>query len=127
MSTSSRKFRELLPEADQLSAIEWYRVIRDYSFAENYESREWLDFIVRNRVCVACGRPASDPHHIFSGTFGAGTSDAFAVPVCRECHSKHQDTPQFKVYCMFIWMLIINEALLNGDIGPLRLREPGQS
>ena len=50
---------------------------------------EWL----RTRPCCICSHLAAEPHHVrkrADGGTGLKPSDAWAVPVCRDCHAHLQ-------------------------------------
>ena len=57
-----------------------------------YSNPRYLDY-VRTLPCADCGKPGpSDPHHEswIDGTRAGGKpDDAFALPLCRVCHTLH--------------------------------------
>ncbi|MDX7987843.1 DUF968 domain-containing protein [Xenorhabdus sp. 12] len=59
-----------------------------------WRNEHWLQW-VKSQPCIACQRPADDPHHIIGhGQGGMGTKahDLFCLPLCRACHNElHRD------------------------------------
>ncbi|MDX7992368.1 DUF968 domain-containing protein [Xenorhabdus sp. psl] len=59
-----------------------------------WRNSQWLQW-VKSQSCVACQRPADDPHHIIGhgqGGMGTKSHDLFCLPLCRACHDElHRD------------------------------------
>lgn len=50
---------------------------------------DYVEF-VKAYGCLLCSNPQADPHH-FPKTKGAGAPDHWVIPLCRKCHSEHQE------------------------------------
>jgi hypothetical protein len=46
---------------------------------------------VRILPCCRCGKPESEPHHVFQSFGSLKTSDKATIPVCRDCHTYYHD------------------------------------
>lgn len=67
--------------------------------------------------CYLCGRPATETHHLISGTANRKIADKYklTIPLCRDCHRKAHDDPrlnrQLKVLGEEKWLLATGKTI----------------
>ena len=79
---------------------------------------------VKEQPCILCQAPADDPHHIIAtGDGGMGTKacDLLTMPVCRPCHNKIHDTPEYWELQWKYVTLTLQKAIKNKIIKELDL------
>lgn len=84
-----------------------------------YRNKKYLKY-VSSLDCCMCGAPADEAHHIIGlGSFGGmGTkaSDILTMPVCRGCHTKiHQNPEYWQEQPMWI-LKTIDRAAREGEL-----------
>jgi hypothetical protein len=90
-----------------------YKRMRNFALTKPVRSRSWLQSI-KHGPCVICHRRGTDPHHIFGSVHGLKSSDLFTVPLCRECHDKHDGNVKANAALMEVWMHLVHDILREG-------------
>ena len=66
-------------------------------------------------ICICCGEPATDTHHLLFGTFGRKFADnhGLIIPLCRSCHTSAEriserihDNPRAEDLCKLLGQAI---------------------
>jgi hypothetical protein len=76
-----------------------------------------LEQYLRAAPCVNCNKPASDMHHVFGSVGGMKSADVYRVPVCRPCHTEHENSPAFRDYCIAAWVMLVGRFLSDVAVG----------
>lgn len=71
--------------------------------------RRWF----RSNPCVKCQTVTAprDLHHFFGSVGPMKSPDVFVVPVCRPCHTAHENNPAFRDECLLAWVRLAAVAL----------------